>query len=247
MLARPLVMMGAVKQALNPGDILDASENPLLSVTVAGAVSLTGQQCVNGDVVITGGTAHTVSFPTADQLVKALIGSINKMSPPDNQLYGSLPSQSVQLQWPANGNPLQAGASFRRIFRNENSGTTTFAAQASSGVTGLGTLTIATALWIEFLVRILNSSPLVVLVVSTSNAGGAANKKLTNVNKDLIANVTVGMSVYGTGIGASAKVTAVDLDAGIIYVDVDSTATADNIAVTFTPTVTFQRVRSGTN
>jgi hypothetical protein len=194
-------------------------------------------------IALTGGAAHTLTFPSADAIVKAIIGSLNKLSPPDNALYGTLPNQSVQTQWPANLQPLQFGSSFRRTFRNENSGITTFAAPASAGILTLGVLTVATILWAEFLFRILNSSPAVTIGLTTTNT----TLTLTNVPAELIANVTPGMSVYGTGIGAAAVVTAVNQDTRVITVSVASTATADNVGVLFTPTVTIQRLRSGTN
>lgn len=242
MLSRPLIMMGAIEMAINPGDILDLCESPLYSLTVAGAVAMIGKDAIQGDVNINGGAAHTVTLPTADSLVKAVAGSMNKISPPDNALYGTLANQSVQLQWPANVMPLNPGASFRRMFQNNNSGTTTFAAPATSGVTISGTATIATVLWIEFLIRILASAPTVIIPVTTTNT----TLTLTNVDQNLINNVVPGMSVYGTGIGAAAVVTAVNYDTRTISVSVASTATADNIAVTFTPTVIWQRLRSGT-
>lgn len=248
MLVKPLAMYGAVKEALALGDIMDTREVlPQTNTSAAATVTLTGLQFVAGELILAGATAQQVLLPTADQLVKAVAGSLNTVAPPGNQLYGTLPQQSVTLQWPANALPLDPGATWRRIVINTNTGTVTLGAQSNSGVTLTGTATAATLKNIEFLIKILNSAPAITLVVSTSNAGGAANKKLTNVDRNLIANISAGMSVYGTGIGASAVVTGVDLDLGIIYVDVDSTATADNIAVSFTPTVIFRRLRLADN
>lgn len=243
MLARPLMMMGAVKEPMNPGDILDLSEPALYAFAAAADITLVGKDVIQGEVDISGGAAVTITLPTADQLVKAIAGSMNKQSPPDNALYGNLASQAAgPFQWPANVSPINPGSSFRRVFRNGNSGTTTFAAPATAGVTISGTATVLTVLWVEFLIRFLASAPTVLLSATTTNA----NKVLTNVDQNLINNVVPGMSVYGTGIGASAKVTAVNYDARTITVDVNSSATADNIGVTFTPTVVWQRLRSGT-
>lgn len=242
MLLKPLAQVGSAKLQLNPGDILNLNEPAINSVSAAASAPLVAKDVIQGDVNLSGGAAVTMTFPSADALVKALIGSINKLSPPDNNLYGTLPNQSVQLQWPGNVSPLDPGSSFRRIFQNNNSGTITFAAPSTAGVSISGTATIATVLWIEFLVRILNASPLVIIPVTTTNT----TLTLTNVDQNLIANVTPGMSVFGTGIGAAAVVTAVNYDTKTISVSVASTATADNIAVTFTPTVVWQRLRSGT-
>lgn len=243
MLAKPLLNFAGVKAPMMPGDILDQSDQPIFAYTLSGAQNLLASELIRSRVIsLNGGAAHTLTLPTADAIVKALIGSINKLSPPDNALYGTLPSQSVQTEWPPNSQPLQQGASYQQTFINNNSGTTTFAAPANSGVSILGTATLITVNWIDFLIRVLNSSPLVVLPVTTTNT----TLTLTNVNQDLIANVTPGMSVFGTGIGAAAVVTAVNWDTRVITVSVASTATADNVAVTFTPTVTFQRLRTGT-
>ena len=54
------------------------------------------------------------------------------------------------------------------------------------------------------------------------------------------------MSVYGAGIAAATKVAAVNRDTGTITLDTATTATANNVGVTFTPTVTVRGLRSGT-
>lgn len=242
MLAKPVVLRGTVEGKFAHGDILDTCEQPLLAVATAGNVTLTGQQMAAGDLVLSGSAAAlALTMPTADQLVKALAGNMNTIAPPGNVLYG--PTQSVQLQWPANINPLDYASSFRRTFINNNTvaGVVTITAPATSGVTISGTATIAIATWREYKVRIINATPAAVIVATTTNA----SKVLSNISPDVLANVTPGMSAYGTGIGASAIVTAVDFNANTITVDVNSTATADNIAVTFTPTVIYENIRGG--
>jgi len=244
MLGKPFINAGNLKQVMNPGDMIDLSEQPIFGYPLTGNQALLASELVRSEfIALTGGVAFTLTLPSADAIIKSIIGSLNKLSPPDNALYGSLPGQSVQTQWPANVQPLQPGSSFRRTFRNENSGITTFAAPATAGIQTLGTLTVAAALWAEFLFRVLSSAPSITIPVTTTNT----TLTLTNVPADFIANVTPGMSVYGVGIGAAAVVTAVNLDTRVITVSVASTATADNVGVLFTPTVTVQRLRSGTN
>jgi hypothetical protein len=234
--------IGAIEAPMYPGDLINTFELEPSSINNAAGVTYTSAQIVNQDLDRSGAVAVSDTLPTADQIVKALIGSINLISPPANALYGTLPTQTVQLAWPANLNPLMPGSTFRRIIRSANTGVLTIAVQANSGVSLLGTTTIAATSWREYLFKILNSSPLVVIPLSTTNA----NQNLTNVDPTLILNITVGMSVFGTGIGASAVVDAVQRDTGVIHVSVASTATADNVAVTFTPTVTVRGLRSET-
>lgn len=234
--------IGPIEQPMYPGDIISTFELEPVAIANAAGVNITAQQLVAQDIDRSGAVAVTDTLPTADQIVKALIGSINKLSPPDNALYGTLPSQSVELAWPANLNPLMPGSSFRRTIRSANSGLLTIAVQANSGVSLLGVTTIPATSWREYLIKLLNSSPLFVGVVTTTNA----SLVLTNMDRTQINNITVGMSAFGVGIGAAAVVVAVNRDLGTVTVSVASTATADNIAVTFTPTVTVRGVRSGT-
>jgi hypothetical protein len=240
MLVPPLALVGGTKQPILPGDIPNLFEE-VNSIANAAGVTYTPIQVVSGDILRSGAVAVTDTFPTADQLVKALIGGLNKLSPPDNALYGTLPSQSVELQWPANQFPLLPGSSFRRRIISANTGILTLAVPASAGISLLGNTTLAATTWRELLIRILNSSPAVTVGVTTTNV----DPKLTNVPADMIARVSPGMSVFGTGIGASAKVVAVNLDTRVITLDVNSTATADNVGVLFTPTVTVRGVQGG--
>jgi hypothetical protein len=225
-----------------PGDIMSTFELEPVAIANAAGVNITAQQLVAQDIERSGAVAVADTLPTADAIVKALIGSINKISPPDNMLYGTTPTQSVELAWPANLNPLMPGSSFRRIIRSANTGILTISVAASSGVTLLGVTTIPITSWREYLIKILNSSPTVALSATTTNT----TLVLTNVDKTAILNITTGMSVFGVGIGAAAVVTAVNRDLGTVSVSVASTATADNIVVTFTPTVTVRGLRSGT-
>lgn len=239
MLVSPLYNVGSMEQNLSLGDFINTAEDTYAIANAAG-VTLIGGDLVRGDILRSGAAGVSDALPTADDLIKALIGSINKISPPDNAPL--IPTQVVQLAWPANLIPVFPGSSFRRTIINNNTGTLTLTVPANSGISLLGTTTIITVNWREYLIRILNSSPITIISVTTTNT----TLTLTNVDLTLINNITPGMSVFGTGIGAAAVVTAVNRDTGIISVSVASTATANNIAVTFTPTVTVRGLRSGT-
>lgn len=234
--------VGPIEMPLYPGDLINTMELEPVAIANAAGVAITAQQLVSQDIDRSGAAAVADTLDTADNIVKALIGSINKMSPPDNQLYGTLPTQVVQLAWAANLNPLMPGSSFRRTIRSANSGTLTISVVANSGVSLLGVTTIPATSWREYLIKILNSSPTIIIGCTTTNA----NPVLSNVDLNLIANITNGMSVFGTNIGAAAVVVAVNRDLGTITLSVNSTATGSNQAITFTPTVTVRGVRSGT-
>jgi len=212
-----------------------------VAIANAAGVNVTAQQLVAQDIDRSGAVAVTDTLDTADNIVKALIGSVNKISPPDNALYGTLPSQVVQLAWPANLNPLMPGSSFRRVIRSANTGILTIAVVANSGVSLLGATTIAATSWREYLIKILNSTPQILLSVTTST-----NFVLSNVDLNLINNVTNGMTASGAGIAAGSTIVAINRDLGTITLSLATTATANNVGVTFTPTVTVRGLRSGT-
>lgn len=238
MLATPLYDVGGIKQKLNPGDLINTMEQTF-AVVDAAAHTYPGHELARGEIIRSGGAALADVLPTADGLIKALIGSL--YTSPATAGFASY-STALVSEFNPSLQPIQAGSSFRRTWINNNTDVLTLTAPASSGITIAGTATIPTVNWREFIIRILNSTPTLLLIGTTANA----SKVLSNFNKDLINNITPGMSVYGVGIGASAKVTAVNRDAGTISVDVNSTADADNIAITFTPTVVVTTLRGGT-
>src|SRR5712691_6074035 len=201
--------IGPIEQPMYPGDIMSTFELEPVAIANAAGVNVTAQQLVAQDIDRSGAVAVTDTLDTADNIVKALIGSVNKISPPDNALYGTLPSQVVQLAWPANLNPLMPGSSFRRVIRSANTGVLTIGIVANSGVSLLGATTIAATSWREYLIKILNSTPQILLSVTTST-----NFVLSNVDLNLINNVTNGMTASGAGIAAGSTIVAVNRDLG---------------------------------
>ena len=113
---------------------------------------------------------------------------------------------------------------------------------AGTGMTALGTINVLASNTREYLLTLTSDNKRTRVVSATTTN---ANKTLSNISATDLANIGVGMAVTGTGIGASAKVVAVNYSAGTVLVDVDSTATADNIAVTFTPQMTLHGLRTG--
>jgi hypothetical protein len=236
----------AVQKPQMPGDILDSCDptGPFVVDETGGGVTLTQAQFAQTfpalEVSGNGGAVAT-TLPTADQIVAALKGNVNVIVPPSNSPYDSAHDAAPPLQWPANLGTIAPQTTVRWTIRNLNAGINTVTAQASSGVTVSGTATVAINKWREYIVRILCSAPTTVLGVGTTNA----NKVLTTTDLETVKKIQVGMSVFGVGIGASAKVVAVDYNTGNITVDVNSTATAALVAITFTPTVTFTNLRAG--
>lgn len=250
MLVKPQVLGEngwAIERTLMPGDVMASgdAQAPFVVDETAGGVTLTQAQfaqSVSPALEVSGNAgAVATTLPTADQIIAAIKGAANVMVPPTNSAFG--PNLAPDMQWPANLGVFEPQMAFRWLVRNLNgAGNNTITAQASSGVTVAGTATLATNTWREFIVRILCSAPSVILGVATTNA----NKTLTTTDMDTLKKVQIGQSVFGAGIGAAAVVRAVDYNTGTITVDVNSTATAGLVAVTFTPTVTFTNLRAGT-
>lgn len=225
----------------NLGDIADSCDLPIASIDNSGGnVTLVGKDMVQ-DLLLTGGSTPTQTLPTAEQICNALRGNLGTVVPPANSPFQT--NVVVPMEWPANMGIIPPGSTFRRIFRNANSGTTTLAAAANSGVTISGTATIATSIWREYVVRIKASAPAATIAVTTVSG----TKVLSDVAGADIRKIQPGMSVYGTLIGSAgnAKVTAVNYDTGNITVDTNSSANGSLQSAAFTPTVEFVNLRAG--
>lgn len=112
---------------------------------------------------------------------------------------------------------------------------------AGTGITLAGTTAVAASSVREYLFT-LTSEPKrkVTIPGSTTNASAV----LSNFTETQLSTIGVGMGVTGTGIGASAKVIAINLTAKTVTLDVNSTATADNIGITFTPQFECRGIRT---
>lgn len=136
----------------------------------------------------------------------------------------------------------QVGDSWPLTYRNAVAFAMTFGA-GTGIVSGIGTLGVAASSTKLYRHTILANKRTAIGVVSTTNV----NAVLTNVPKDFIKNVMPGMGATGVGIGASAVVLGVSEEAQTITLSVNSTATADNIAVTFFPRVRLDALGVMTN
>lgn len=242
MLVQDSVKIGGLDFMLNEGDIVNTAEQNETAVDqTAGGTTLTGV-AVAGRFVRASGNIGAVNttLPTAEQILAALRGSMGRDVPPANSPYG--PNVAPEKEFPSDMGIISPRSTFNFTLINGNAGINTLVAQANSGVSISGTATVAANVWRQWLVRILASAPTAIVPVTTTNA----SPTLSNVDKSLLNKLQVGMSAYGVGIGASAKIAAINRDLGTVTLDVNSTATADNIAVTFTPTVTFTNRVAGT-
>lgn len=244
---QPIAQIGGINLPFNPGDILNTSEQPV-TVALDAVYTYLGPELAQGDIYRTLMTANRADiFPTADQLITAITGNLNDVSPPSNELYGTQPQRVVNLAWPSNLAPLQPGSSFRRIITATTAFTLPMAVAASSGLTlsaaPYDQTTVAASSWREFVFQILNSSPTTIINVSQVNATKPLTVPASYI--DLINNITPGMSAFGANIAANSKVAAVNRDTGVITLDTNVTATLANNPVTFTPTVVVYGLRGG--
>jgi hypothetical protein len=137
---------------------------------------------------------------------------------------------------------LMRGDSFSMLISSSVAFANTIA--AGTGMTLAGTSGVAASSTREYLITLLSEPKRTRVCVGTTTN---ANAVLSNIPAADIKELGVGMLVTGTGVGASAKVTAVNLSAGTVTVDVNSTATADNIALTFTPNFEMRGIRTAGN
>ena len=136
----------------------------------------------------------------------------------------------------------QVGDEFGLVYRNGVAFLMTFTAGVGI-VAGIGTLNCAASSTKLYSHTILSNKRTAIGVCSTTNT----DPVLTNVPKDTIKAIMPGMGATGTGIGASAVVLGVSEDKQTVTLSVNSTATADNIAVTFFPRVRVDALGVMTN
>ena len=104
---------------------------------------------------------------------------------------------------------------------------------------------MAASKWRDYFIE-LASAPVPSLTVTGATANGM--KKLLLDSEAAAGAVVPGMSVYGTGVGASAKVTHVIYGtSGIkeVWVDTNSTADGAAIVLSFKPTVVVHSLGAG--
>lgn len=164
---------------------------------------------------------------TANQIISGWL-----QRTPDQACTDTFPTvDSIISAMNSGGVGPQVGDSFKLIFQNLAAFAITYAA-GTGFVSGVGTLNVAASVIRTYLITLLSTKNTVSIPGVTTTSG---NKFLTNISAANLATIMPGMAVTGTGIGASALVVGVSPDNGTCTVDVNSTATADNITVTFNP------------
>lgn len=195
-------------------------------LTTVGAGAITAAMLVAGNLRRTGPTgAYTDTLPTAEQICAALRGF--------SSLGEFIPGM---------------GFVFRHI--NTVAYAATIAVPASSGIS-LSTSVFSTVTanaasqWRDYFIE-LGSAPVPAKQFSARTINGS--KRIIFDAAVPAGSIVNGMSVYGTGVGASAKVSNVIYDAsGIaeVLVDVNSTADGSSINISFTPTIIVHSVGAG--
>lgn len=196
------------------------------TLTTVGAGVITPAMLITGNIRRSGPVgAYTDTLPTADQICTAL------------RRFGALGEFTQGL-----------GFVFRHI--NTVAFAATIAVPANAGIalstSVFSTITAnAASQWRDYFVEFV-SAPVPAKQFSARTINGS--KRIIFDAALPAGSIVNGMSVYGTGVGASAKVSNVIYGAsGIaeVLVDVNSTADGSSINISFTPTIIVHSVGAG--
>lgn len=222
---RNKVLSLGLARAQMPGDVIAAMPTAMALIT-AGNGTVTAAMVAAGFIRRSGPAgAFTDTLPTAEQIAAILRG------------FG------LQSEWVSGlGLPL-------RIY-NSVAQALTLAVPANEGISLstsiFGTSTaVAASKWRDYFVELV-SAPVPTLVATGATTNGS--KKLLLAAEQPAGSVVTNMSVYGTGVGASAKVTHVIYGtSGIkeVWVDTNSTADGTDIVFTLKPTVVVHSLGAG--
>lgn len=225
MLGRQVIYDGNFQRKQEAGDIIAAAIS-VAALTTAGAGIITPAMIAAGVIRRTGPiTNYTDTWPTAAQIADLA------------KSYGGM------VDW-------SPGIGFMVRHINTVGYSATMVVPASSGISlstsKYSTVTAnAASKWRDYFVELV-SEPVDASLVTAAITNGS--KKIVPSAELKYGSVAPGMSVYGTGIGASALVTHVIHGvSGISEVWVDTNSTADSTAatVTFTPTVVIHSIGAG--
>lgn len=219
-----VISLGLARAQL-PGDVIAAMPTAV-ALTTAGNGSITAAMVAAGFIRRSGPSgAFTDTLPTSEQIASLLRGFgltsewVSGLGIP-LRIYNSV-AQALTLAVPSN-----EGISL------------------STSVFGTSTA-VAASKWRDYFIE-LASAPVPSLIVTGATTNGS--KKLLLDSEAAAGAVVPGMSVYGTGVGASAKVTHVIYGtSGIkeVWVDTNSTADGAAIVLSFKPTVVVHSLAAG--
>ena len=232
MLAQPVIYDGQQQRKLQQGDTLLQGQFDAANATV-GASTILAAMIASGFLNRTGvaGAGFNDTTDTAANILAALV----------NQ----------------NNNGVQPGTSF--LFRYKNNGTTqTATLVGGTGVTLVGTMTIANNAWRDFLVTVQSSMPLQIIgtcvtvntsAVVTGITGYAAAGLLPGIQANTVLQTALlqpGMLVTGAGIPASTTILSIQPGVGVTLSAAATATSAPYVALTFSPTITISNEGGGT-
>ena len=225
MLCRKVIYDGNFQRKQEAGDCV-AAALAASALTTAGAGTITAAMLIGGILRRSGPTAdYTDTLPTADQIATAV------------RSYGTMVDWSPGI-----------GLLFRHINTVAYIGTIAVPANAGISLSTAKYSSVtanAASKWRDYFLELVSEPVAARLVTATITNG---TKKIVPATELPYGSVAANMSVYGTGIGSSAKVThVVHGVSGISEVWVDTNSTADNTAaaVTFTPTIVVHSIGAG--
>lgn len=218
-LSKPVIYDGQQQRILQQGDTLALGEFDAANAIV-GASTITAAMIASGFLNRTG-VAGGGFADTLDTAANVLAGLINQ-----------------------NNNGVQAGTSFRWRYKN-NATTQTATVTAGTGWTAVGTMTVATNAWRDFLITVQNSTPSQIIPASIINASAVVLFLGTNGNAAITNNITPGANVSGTNIPAATTVLSVQPGIGVTL-SANATGTLNPVALTFGPALTISNEGGGT-
>lgn len=231
---------GDVARPFSLGDMMDTQEQ-FTALTTAGAGTILAAAIAGGSLKRTGPAgAFNDTFDTANNIINALSGNAASLSTQASQNFNpSFQTVTFGTTYVQPGQP-QPGASFRWLYLNTVAFAMTAVAPANAGIVLSTNVNVAASLVRQYLFQILNGSPTQLVNGNLTNASGV----VTGLNLSQTNVITPGMSVYGTSVGASAKVQSVQAGVGFTT-DVVATGTVLS-ALTLTPTISITGLFSAT-
>jgi len=254
MLGSSLIRKGAIVTPASVGDVLNQLWGPIKKYVVAnGNVTVTAEDLAKGDIAAVSDTAaHLINLPKANDILIAMRGNLNKLTPQGSELYHlNQPAVEPLLADYLESSPEPLFTFLRRFYARNAGGTMTLTEPTEGGIfmkdlegAAGGFVALATNTVTEVIFRIINSTP-TLLAVGDMQSPGALGV-LTLENKEQAKKVTPGMAAYGSALtGNAGFVKEVDYNNGKITFDVDADETGLK-SITLTPVIHVTAIATGT-
>jgi hypothetical protein len=214
-LLTPVGYDNLLQRRVAPGDIMLGGEQAQ-SLTTVGAGTLTAALLLSGIINRTGPVgAFNETTDTAANIIAAMVANTQF------QGSGAITPQGIQ-----------PGTTWRLRYINGVAFVATLV--AGTGVTLVGTTTVAASSIKEFLLTVTNGTP--TQIYAANQVTGTA--VITGLSAAQTQNLTVGMAVTGTNIAASSVIASIQPGVGVTLNN-NTTATLNLNALTFAPTVSI--------